>query len=210
MNQRDLSNRLDRVWSATDLDELESTYDQWAADYESDVLQLGYMLRAVSLGYIGRLISPENDTLDAGAGTGLIGSFLKLMGYQHLTAIDLSEKMLGYARQKDCYRALHRMVLGEPLDFATDRFDAAYSIGVFTEGHAPPESFNEIVRVVRPGGHFVFSIRDDVYRERGYREVQDELEHAGKWQNVAASPTFQPYPGSKPEIRSRVFAYKVN
>jgi SAM-dependent methyltransferase len=174
------------------------------------VNRLGYLLRAVSTGYIGRFISPDSRTLDAGAGTGLIGSYLHIMGFRDLTAIDLSEQMLEHARARGCYREVRRMILGEQLDFETGSFDAACAVGVFTEGHAPPEAFYEIVRVLRSGGRFVFSIRNDVYRTRGYREAQDALEASGAWIRIAASPVFQPYPDSKPEVQSRVFVYEVS
>jgi SAM-dependent methyltransferase len=209
MSGGDLSARLDRVYGATGLNDLEHAYNEWADQYDEEVSRLGYLLRAASTGYIGRWIKPEQDILDAGAGTGLIGSYLQLMGYQSISAIDLSDAMLRRARAKQCYREVRRMVLGEPLDFPDNRFDAAYAVGVFTEGHAPPEAFREIARVVKPGGRIVFSIRDDVYRLKGYQQAQDSLEEEGIWRKVDASPLFKPYPASKPELRSRVFVYET-
>jgi SAM-dependent methyltransferase len=209
MNHRNLTHRLDRVYGSTDLHDLEAAYDQWAGDYDEDVHHLGYLLRTVSTGYIARYIPANARILDAGAGTGLIGSYLQALSYRDLTAIDLSEGMLQRARERGCYREVHQMILGEPLGFDTNSFDHGYAVGVFTEGHAPPESFDELIRVIRPGGYFVFSIRDDVYRERGYRERLDQLEHLGQWAVVTSSPVFQPYPGARPDIRSRVFVYQV-
>jgi SAM-dependent methyltransferase len=101
------------------------------------------------------------------------------------------------------------MVLGERLDFPTGSFDGAYAVGVFTEGHAPPAAFRELIRVIRPGGRFVFSIRDDIYQSGGYREVQEELQRSGHWRQRDASPTFHPYPTAKPDLKSRVFVYET-
>jgi SAM-dependent methyltransferase len=209
VNKDELSSKLDRVYGATDHNDLQQAYDQWSHTYDADVSRLGYLLRAVSTGYIGRFITPDSKVLDAGAGTGLIGSYLAAMGFQHLIAIDLSERMLERARSRGCYRELRQMVLGDSLDFETNSFDDAYAVGVFTEGHAPPDAFRELVRLVRPGGHFIFSIRDDVYQQKGYREVQETLEQEGKWRRVASSPVFQPYQTAKPEVRSRVFVYRI-
>lgn len=209
MGERDLSHRLDRVYGATDLNDLEQAYDQWALTYDEDVSRLGYLLRTVSTGYIGRHITPESTVLDAGAGTGLIGSYLQAMGFRNLTAIDLSAGMLDRAHARDCYRDLFRMALGEPLDFPTDSCDHGYAVGVFTEGHAPPESFDELIRVIRPGGSFVFSIRDDVYRQGGYRDHIELLTRNKAWNYVDGSRLFQPFPGAKPDLRSRVFVYRV-
>jgi SAM-dependent methyltransferase len=210
MGEKDLALRLDRVYSAADLNDLEQAYNQWAASYDEEVGRLGYLIRTVSTGYIGRFINPQHKVLDAGAGTGLIGSYLQPIGYDNLTAIDLSEGMLQRAKARGCYREVRRMVLGESLDFEKDSFDDCYAVGVFTEGHAPPNAFDELVRVVRPGGHIVFSIRNDVYEKKGFREKLGELESAGHWQQIAASPVFQPYEKAKPEIRTRVFVYRVS
>ncbi len=209
MSESELSQRLDRVYRARDLSDLERAYDEWASQYDEEVSRLGYLLRAVSTGYIGRFIPSASKVVDAGAGTGLIGAYLRIMGYDDLTAFDLSEGMLERARFRGCYRDVHRMVLGKPLDFEADSFDHGYAVGVFTEGHAPPESFEEIIRIIKPGGFFVFSIRDDVYRERGYREKQDALERDSRWELAGASDLFQPYKDSKPEVISRVFVYRI-
>jgi SAM-dependent methyltransferase len=209
MSEKDLARRLDRVYGATDLNDLEQAYNQWAESYDEEVGRLGYLIRTVSTGYIGRFIHPEHKVLDVGAGTGLIGSYLQPMGYEDLTAIDLSEGMLERARTRGCYREVRRMVLGKPLDFETNSFDGCYAIGVFTEGHAPPNAFDELIRVVRPGGHIVFSIRNDVYEHRGFREKLDALKVGGQWQRVARSPVFQPYEKTKPDVLTRVFVYRV-
>ena len=55
--------------------------------------------------------------LDAGAGTGLIGEWLGIMGYPDVEALDISEGMLAVARAKGVYRALHVGVLGGALPF---------------------------------------------------------------------------------------------
>jgi SAM-dependent methyltransferase len=211
MNERrnPLAHRLDRVYGASDLADLEAAYDGWAKSYDEDVNQLGYLIRTVSTGYIGRYIPPDASVLDAGAGTGLIGSYLKPMGYHRLSAIDLSDAMLQRARKRGCYQDCHRMVLGERLSFNDDSFDHGYAVGVFTEGHAPVSAFEELVRVIRPGGYFVFSIRDDVYQERGYKSRIDRLEQQGEWGIVDQSRVFQPYPEAHPDVRTRVFVYQI-
>ena len=45
--------------------------------------------------------------LDAGAGTGLVGEWLGILGYPEVEALDISEGMLAVARAKGVYRALH-------------------------------------------------------------------------------------------------------
>ena len=57
------------------------------------------------------------------------------------------------------------MTLGDKLDYETGEFDAVISVGVFTLGHAPSSSFDELIRITKSGGHIVFSLRTDVYQD---------------------------------------------
>jgi predicted TPR repeat methyltransferase len=152
LDDSERSNRLQNVYSARDNRELASTYDEWAEDYEDDMLSLGYAIPAVAAGFVGRYVPLRGTVLDAGAGTGLFGSILSVLGYENLVGIDISERMLEKAGEKDAYHRLHRMVLGEPLGFDGGSFSAAVSVGVFTTNHAPPEALDELVRVVEPDG----------------------------------------------------------
>jgi SAM-dependent methyltransferase len=147
--------------------------------------------------------------LDAGAGTGLFGSILRVLGYEDLVGIDISERMLEKAGEKDVYRGLHRMVLGEPLGFDTSSFSAAVSVGVFTTNHAPPEALDELVRVVEPEGWVIFSVREDVYRKERFEEKQASLEKVGRWRRVTMSEAFQPFPAGNTSHMSRLFVYKT-
>ena len=208
MDESERSKRLQNVFSARDNRELESTYDESAEDYEDDMLSLGYTIPAVAAGFVGRHVPPGGTVLDAGAGTGMFGSILRVLGYEDLVGIDLSERMLEKAGEKDAYHALHRMVMGEPLSFDGGSFSAAVSVGVFTTNHAPPEALDELVRVVEPYGWVIFSVRDDVYRKEGFEEKQASLENEGRWRRVTMSEAFQPFPAGNTSFMSRLFVYK--
>ncbi len=71
------------------------------------------------------------------------------------------------------------MVLGEELRFPDNHFDAVLIVG--TIGLAPKESFDELIRVTRPRGVIVFSIRVTRYEQGGFKEKQRNLENDGKW-----------------------------
>jgi predicted TPR repeat methyltransferase len=203
------SERLQKVYAARDNRELADSYDQWAQDYEDDMLSLGYSLPAVAAGFVGRHVTLGNTVLDAGAGTGMFGDILRVLGYEEIVGIDISERMLEVAREKDAYRGLYRMVLGEPLEFGSGSFSAAVSVGVFTTNHAPPEALDELVRVVEPGGWVIFSVRDDVYRNEGFEEKQASLETDGRWRRVTMSKAFQPFPAGNTSHLNRLFVYKT-
>ncbi len=210
MHDSERSERLARVYSARNNQELAEGYDEWSQEYEGDMISLGYATPAVAAGFMGRYVPPDGTILDAGVGTGILGDTLKVLGYEDLVGIDLSEGMLEKAREKGAYRELHRMVLGERLSFDDDRFAATISVGVFTTGHAPPESFDELVRVVRSGGWAIFSVRDDVYRDEGFQEKQESLEKEGKWRLAQMSDAFQPFPTGETSHMNLVFAYQIS
>jgi len=191
--------------------EVAEIYDNWAEDYEQRILSYGYSTHAVTAGFLGRYVKPEDGTtvLDAGAGTGLMGEVLAPLGYRDLVGIDISQNMLEFARTKGVYKELRQMELGGHLDLPTDTFSAVVSTGVFAAGHAPPESFEELIRTTRPGGYVIFSMRTDVYVDGGFKDKQEALEKEGRWQLVEVTDPFSHLRFEDPELKVRVFAYQV-
>ena len=203
-------NRVQWVYSSKDNQELAERYDQWSKDYESDLAQdFEYLSPQKTAEVFAKHVPKDARILDAGAGTGLVGIILAEMGYSQIVAMDLSQGMLDEPRKKQVYEDFHQMVMGETLDYDTDSFDAVITVGVLTVGHAPDNSLDELVRVTKPNGHIVFSLRPDVYENNGFREKQDKLEAQGKWQLAERTGEFQPMPKGEPEVRHRVWAYRV-
>ena len=203
-------NRVQWVYSSRDNQELEERYDQWSKDYDRDLsTEFEYRSPRRAAEILVAHVPRDARILDAGAGTGLVGEILASMGYRRMVAMDLSQGMLEEARKKGVYEDFHQMVMGETLDYETGSFDAVITVGVLTVGHAPASSLDELVRVTRPNGHIVFSLRPDVYESNGFRERQDALESQGKWQLVERTEEFQPMPKGEPEVLHRVWVYRV-
>ena len=201
--------RIQWVYSSTNNQELEDRYDQWAADYDQDLEEHFVWLSPKAAADIFVKLVPEPaKVLDAGAGTGLVGEVLAGLGYRDLVAIDLSQGMLKEARSKNVYSELRQMILGERLDFDSGLFDGVISVGVFTQGHAPAGAFDELIRVTKPGGHVVFSLRTDVHEEGGFKDKQEELEAQGKWKLVEVTEPFQPLPKGEPDVFHQIWAYR--
>lgn len=198
------------IYEAGDEAALEAEYDKWADSYDADTAAGGYRLPFLVTGFVTRHI-PSTDAaiLDAGAGTGLAGDGLNVLGYSNLTAIDLSQKMLDLAAGLQVYSRLERMALGEVLSFDSDCFDGVVSTGVFTEGHAPPSSFDELIRITRPGGHIIFTVRDSVYTDKGFKEKQASLEADGAWKLVEKTEAVRAYTAGEAHIRCLFFVYEV-
>jgi predicted TPR repeat methyltransferase len=201
---------LQNVYSAKDNRSLEEAYDQWAEKYDADVTAFGYTIPAVAAGLFGKYVAPESTPiLDAGDGTGLMGSILDALGYRGQVVIDISAGMLKKADERDVYKELHQMVLGENLDFSSGCFSACQSIGVFTTGHAPASAFDELVRVLCPGGYIIFSLLEDIYLPKGYKDKFDALEKDGKWKFVEKTKPFPGLPLEDPDLLARVYVYRV-
>ena len=138
---------------------VETLFDQHADAFE-DILveQLGYTvpmmvrqrLQALNLGPFKRL-------LDLGCGTGLTGGALRDM-VDDMTGIDISEKMVELAHEKDLYETLY---VAELEDFLEDNDDEAFDLVTATDvlpylGALEPLFFGAAENMVT-GGIFVFS-----------------------------------------------------
>jgi predicted TPR repeat methyltransferase len=211
LSDTDRSKHLQSVYNAENSQEIVEIYDNWAEDYERNVLSYGYATPAVTAGFLGRYVEPKDGTtvLDAGAGTGMMGEILAPLGYKDLLGIDISANMLELAHKKGVYKELRQMELGGQLDLPTDTFSAVVSTGVFAAGHAPPESFEELIRTTRPGGHVIFSVRTDVYVDGGFKDKQEAIEREGRWQLVEMSAPFSHLRFEDPDLKVQVFTYQV-
>ena len=211
-NRGDPKSYLGRVYAAKDRDELREIYDDWAESYEEDLVAWGYIGPSLNCGLVGRHVPTDaGPILDAACGPGNLGNLLSRLGYRELVGIDISEAMLAKAEALGVYQACRVMTLGERLDFPDDHFAAALAAGVFTAGHAGPEAFDELVRVVKPGGHLIFSLSSAVYEDGGFKAKIDALESAGALTFADATEwgfVITNYPGDEPP-QHRNFVYRV-
>lgn len=203
-------NKVQWVYASANNRQLEERYDEWAKDYDEDLeSDFGYVIPRMAAETFERFVSKDARVLDAGAGTGLVGVELHRLGYKNIEAMDLSRGMLEEASHKGVYSGFHQMVMGERLDFDTGSYDAAIGVGVFTLGHAPASSFDELARVVRPGGHVAFTLRPDVYEQNGFREKQQQLESDGSWELAHVTEEFLGMPKGEPDVSFQVWVYRV-
>ena len=203
--------RVQWVYASEDNRQLEDRYDQWAREYDEDLTDdFGYVMPRMTAEIFERFVSKDAKVLDAGAGTGLVGVELSRLGYSDIEAMDMSRGMLDVAGAKNVYGALHQMVMGEPLGFATDSYDATIGVGVLTLGHAPANSLDELARVTKPGGVVAFTLRPDVYERNGFREKQEQLASEGKWELVEVSNEFLGMPKGEPDVSFQVWVYRVS
>ena len=89
-----------------------AVYQSWADKYDTDNAALGFRLPMLAAGFVARYVSADASILDAGAGTGLVGASLKVLGYDQIEAIDISQEMLDQAAKTGAYQNLGVQVLG--------------------------------------------------------------------------------------------------
>ncbi len=200
---------LQQVYRAGSLDELREAYDNWASSYDAQIsVDYGYCGHERVIAQVRPLLSDNAIIIDAGAGSGLVGEAAIAAGFKTIDGFDLSAGMLEIAHARDVYRDLRVGVLGEPLTYGTDTYDAAVSAGVFTPGHAPAHSFNEIIRIVSPGGLICFTLRHDE-TPPGFLETIDELSEAGHWEWLHTTNPFQTMPDGEPDVLHRIWLFRV-
>lgn len=202
--------QIKRVYGAQSNDEQEAAYDEWSARYERDLFAMGYRAPAMAAAVFARFVSPDTSPiLDAGCGGGLQCEPLATLGYGPIVGIDLSEGMLSVAREKKIYESLHKMAMGNGLDFPENTFGAVISVGTITPGHAPASSFRDLVHVARPGAPIVVSLRSDPGIDRDYWDTCCALEEAGKWRRLFTSEPYLPMPNTEPDIFCRAHVFET-
>ena len=196
--------KMQAVYSATDNNQQREAYDDWAESYDADLLGWGFRLPTIAASVFTMHVGVEcGSILDAGCGTGLQSIALAALGYRPITGIDLSPGMLAEAKKKRIYDELLPMTLGERLDLADGSFGATFAIGCITPGHAPANSYDELIRVTKPGGLIVFSSRVDDGQDPTYQDAISAHEKAGRWLERYRSPRFRMLPELEPEIEPR-------
>jgi ubiquinone/menaquinone biosynthesis C-methylase UbiE len=200
---------LGAVYEAKDTSSLAQAYDQWAATYEAEMARAGYRHPSICVALLARHVPRGvGPLLDAGAGTGLLGEWLGIMGYPDVEALDLSEGMLAIAREKGCYTKLHRLALGTSLPFADQYFGGVISSGVFTTGHVGPEGIDELVRICAKGSVVVLTVKGTLWDEKMKAHV-DALVLAGKVSIAEITPPYLSMPGDAATTPSRGLVLRV-
>ena len=141
--------------------------------------------------------------LDLGCGDGLVGEALKARGFNNISGYDISSKMVALALSKKVYKVVKQADLNKPLALPPASFDLITCVGVTT--YLNPAVIRDWVRLVRTGGHIVFTVKSGV-REK-WVASQDELEQAGLWKSVYISKPLYYLPGLRDPKQERVFIY---
>jgi predicted TPR repeat methyltransferase len=171
--------RLRWIYSATNDEELRERYQIWATEYDDDLASMGWRAPRAAAERVVHYAGRDARVLDAGCGTGLVGSALHELGVRRLVGFDLSPAMLDRARARGVYDDVVEGSLLEPLPFERGAFRAVVSVGVFTHGHVGPTGLAGLAKVVRAGGFLTMTFRDDTIDALGHGAELRRLEAEG-------------------------------
>jgi predicted TPR repeat methyltransferase len=199
---------LGQVYSAKRPEEVAALYDRWADTYDAEMAANGYRHPSVALALLARhLPRGAAPVLDAGCGTGLIGEWLGIVGYPEVEGLDLSSGMLERARAKGAYARLHNLALGQPLPFPDGHFAGIVSAGVFTTGHVGAEGLDELIRICRPGGAIVLTVKNTLW-DGGFAARIAQLEAEGLVSRAEETEPYVSMPGETGTVPSRALVLR--
>ena len=172
--------------NASNDQKLTKVYRDWAEkyDYDNDHV-LGTVSQPKSVALLStRLKDKSVKIIDIGCGTGLVGKNLKAEGFHYFDGIDISEDMLSIAKSRG-YTNLFLGSLNKQLPVLTDFYDCAMCIGVFTHGHVSSDRFNELCRIIKPGGYVCFTVNEGVFDKYGFKEMITKFEANNRWNVIS-------------------------
>ncbi|WP_137391185.1 class I SAM-dependent DNA methyltransferase [Rhodoligotrophos defluvii] len=172
---------LARSYSMAGPEDAVTLYRDWAASYDQQLETELHYLSPAGVAALAAAWLPDRTVpmLDIGCGTGLTAAAARAHGFTTIDGVDISPEMLALARMKGIYRALFEADLTRPLDLPSSAYGAAISSGTFTHAHVGAVAFDEIFRVLRPGGLLVCTIHAHVFEPSGFRDKIAALSEAG-------------------------------
>ncbi|MCP4434580.1 MAG: class I SAM-dependent methyltransferase [Actinomycetia bacterium] len=214
---KDVIEETPEIWgddATTDSATVRENYDRFAGtgSYDETFDEWGYVAPVTAAALMRNYSPVAGSVLDAACGSGLSGAALANLGYDHVTGVDISPKLLELAEGTGAYERLECVDMQDlPLPFSDDEFDAVSLIGALTYFETT-DILRELYRITRSGGHIVFTQRDDIMRTQDYASELDRMEDEGRWHRVLGTEPM-PYLPAHPEygerIRVQYFVYRV-
>jgi predicted TPR repeat methyltransferase len=164
---------------------VEKSFDSFAASFDSKLAKLSYRapeLVAELLARSGAAPSRSLDILDVGCGTGLCGALLAPYA-RRLVGVDLSDRMLDQARERNVYDALVKRELTAYLAGCSDAYDVIVSADTLVYFGPLDEVAIAAAQALRAGGRLIFTVEELVGAEAyslgtsgRYRHAHDYVE----------------------------------
>lgn len=153
----------------------EKYYDQWAQTYEEDLRSEGYAGPDQAAGMLSSLVAPDTTVMDFGCGTGLVGARLQAQGFAYLYGVDISQRMLAQAEQRDCYVSLRQHDLTTPMHDDI-RYQAGICVGVCGFGPVTAEHIALMTAVLVPAAPLIITVNDMAWQEKDWSSQLDQAQ----------------------------------
>ena len=180
--KKDTSNKLD-IYKLKTSEELLKYYQDWADNnkYNKDMVDWNYTAPQETVLILKKYALNKNcKILDAGCGTGLVGTELKKYGYSNIEGVDFSQSMLDLV-PRGIYKKIEKIDLNKPLKFKDNMYDVLMCVGTFTYGHVKPKALDELIRITKNRGLICFTINEGIYEEYGFDKKIKELSDSKTW-----------------------------
>jgi len=148
-------------------------YDDWCDKYDEDLVMVGNYTGHIKCveAFLKLGLDRKVAILDLAAGTGLLGAEVAQYGYENVDGLDSSLGMLGQARKQTIYQDyILAMVEGlGSIPINDETYDVVMSSNGFAPGQIYPTAIPEILRIIRPGGYLIWTMRD------GYQQKSEKF-----------------------------------
>ena len=150
-------------------------YMSWAESYDREVADVNRYAQPERVAKTLSALRPDKECriLDAGCGSGLSGEAMKAMGFVRIDGCDFSPEMLQKSLEKGCYDTLFEANLndGQP-ELADETYDVVTCVGVFSFGHVYPDACDDMLRLLKTGGHFVIAVNEPYWDKGDLRNAK--------------------------------------
>lgn len=199
----------------------QARYDNWATTYNQDVAARSYDGPDYLVNYLMELVgqnkvavqlnSPKFKTMDIACGSGLVGTRLQKIGFQHIDGTDLSQGMIVEAHKTNAYQTLIPWInLQNPLPFFLhNQYDLTISCGVFALDFVEPLSLKWLVQITKNGGTIVMTTKTTYYETYNFETYYKKLIEQGLVELIDVRMN-KPYLGKEADGHYWVFSVLDN
>jgi len=174
-------------------------YDNWCDKYDIDLMVQGNYTGHIKCveAFVKLGLNRNVTILDLAAGTGLLGAEIGKHGYGFVDGLDSSLGMLGQARKQTIYRDYIVALVADlgSIPVNDETYDVVMSSNGFAPGQIYPTAIPEILRIMRPGGYLLWTMREGFQQNSQKFALLDseikDLENTGAAELVVGPIVFE-------------------
>ena len=205
----DKINWLKVTYEETDNTKLKNLYVGWSECYDDEMVEYGYAYNRYVKELFSKWVYKTAKILDLACGSGYVGKTLHEEGFTNLHGIDYSTSMLTQAEKKKIYQTLTEADLTKPIDVIdSNSIDAIMCTGFFCRGHMRAPILDEVFRILKPGGHLICSIGENIYESYGFADKILQLEKDNKIIVDEVTESFVVLPDNNATAESKMWVIK--